>query len=1764
MKKTKSPKQSTRWQVLLCLFFLIPSQLLSQTISSTSTGGTWKTASTWVGGIVPTASNSVVINGPVYVNGDVSCINLTINQAGSLYNDTYYNPTITVTGSLINNGVISNHPTSGYNFYLNLAGNIENNGVWTPKQTSISGSSNQNLKMASGKKFEGYFITTDDVGELILTSNVTFQNNTWDLNNSKIVTNGFKLTTINYQLNNGQIVSNDVMDLNNTGISAMTFNGDYKIDGRLRVRNDNIFNGTATILDSLHNDTYYNPTLTIKGKIINNGTIINHPTSGYNFYLDSYADIENNGQWKPRQTTLSGTGNQALKQSDSKSFQGYFLTTDTIGDVILQSDVLFYGNTWDLKNSRIRTNGFKLKTQNYQLNKGIVVSNETLELKNTAISEMTFNGKYTLDGKIRLQTGNTFNGTATIADTLHNDTYYNPTLTVNGELINNGKIMNHPTSGYNLYLNVNSNIENNGIWIPKQTHLSGKTDQKLKQASGKSFQGYFLTTDTIGEILLDSDVQFTGNTWDMNNCRLKTNGHNLITLNSQLNKGRILSNTRLILKNTNISEMVIDGTYELAGRIRIQSSNIFKGSATVLDTIYNDTYYNPTLTIEGDITNKGTISNHPTSGYRLYVSIFRNLTNNGTWKPQNTTFTGAADKTIKQSATAKFESYFSTTDTICKILLASDIMFKNNTWDMNKSKIHTNGHKLMSDNFLFKNGNVVTNDTLVFYNSKIADMIINGDCKVMGKLWIQNGNKFIGRTTVIDTLYNDIYHNPYLTFSGDLINNGVIANHPTSGYRLNLVLNKNFDNNKKININTITLIGTAERTISGLNAQGIQATVYCDNAITLSGNNFLPNLNFTGNPLATCTIKKDASLTLTSLPNASKIKNFGRISVSSEIDNSTSKTYNYYAASISNNAKSTIEKLTIDNYGNQQHPTASGTLNTWWRLRNNPQLFNDSLNWLKLTYPEDALNGNLEDSIKVFHSPNAGLTWKRIKKNFTIDKANNTVTITKAPSAGHYLLSANALGITSFQPLVESAEPRIGGNSGQLTMHIFGAGLKKNSQVKLRRSGQPDILADSSYLTDIWGESMLARFNLKNKPVGLYDVVIETSGEKTLSLNSHFNIVNGERSEPWSNLNGRDRFLIHRWQTFHIAYGNTSNTDALGTIMVYVVNDLPGLEINFPDINVVLPKSIIALGSDYTRYSELGLYYVSDSLSGYENQKMRIYAFYIPYIAAGTSNSVRVKVKLNGEGSLKMDSWLVDPLFEQIDYNLKSAEPIPSEVRACITAAAMKAWYSGMIGVGSAIVPGLGCWGVIDKVVKPLDYITPESIKPDESKTWGSWLWSGVSIMGSAVQCATSFVPVAGTALNLGIALVNTAIDMKDGYDATEGCWRKFRKKSQGKLNSKGVTSFDPNEIVGPQGFTTDRYISKEGNLNYTIYFENKKTAGASALEVFITDTLDVTKFDLSTFSFTKIAFADTSVKIQEFAKEFRILVDMYPRKNIIVQVHGRLDTITGIISWDFHSLDRITMELTEDPDLGFLAPNVTSPEGEGHVAFSCKLKKTVQHDDLISNRASIVFDFNKAIITNTFTNRIDDRLPVSSVNQLQATQKDSVFTVAWTGNDLGSKISKYHIFVSTNNSDYMLWKVASTASEAKFTGKNGSTYKFYSLATDSIGFSETRKLAADATTTLDIKTNTQLTRSNTSQYTVYPNPAKRNCTLAFNLKTPEWLTISVEDISGRCFKRLETQKFPEGHHDVGLNLEGIPDGMYFIRINNQKKTFYQKIMIKN
>lgn len=143
------------------------------------------------------------------------------------------------------------------------------------------------------------------------------------------------------------------------------------------------------------------------------------------------------------------------------------------------------------------------------------------------------------------------------------------------------------------------------------------------------------------------------------------------------------------------------------------------------------------------------------------------------------------------------------------------------------------------------------------------------------------------------------------------------------------------------------------------------------------------------------------------------------------------------------------------------------------------------------------------------------------------------------------------------------------------------------------------------------------------------------------------------------------------------------------------------------------------------------------------------------------------------------------------------------------------------------------------------------------------------------------------------------------------------------------ISSFDPNfKEVSPDG-----QIAKTQQLDYVIHFQNTGTAAAS--NIFIHDTLDA-NVDMTTFQWTGTSHP------------------MY------YQIDGNRH-----ITFIFAGINL--------PD-----SNSNEPLSHGWVSYRVHPKNTLLAGNKIHNRASIVFDYNAPVLTNTTENIIGENIPTA------------------------------------------------------------------------------------------------------------------------------------------------------------------------------------------
>ena len=294
--------------------------------------------------------------------------------------------------------------------------------------------------------------------------------------------------------------------------------------------------------------------------------------------------------------------------------------------------------------------------------------------------------------------------------------------------------------------------------------------------------------------------------------------------------------------------------------------------------------------------------------------------------------------------------------------------------------------------------------------------------------------------------------------------------------------------------------------------------------------------------------------------------------------------------------------------------------------------------------------------------------------------------------------------------------------------------------------------------------------------------------------------------------------------------------------------------------------------------------------------------------------------------------------------------------------------------------------------------------------------------------------------------------------------WNKNNKDCSPNIlgggTSTSVTSLDPNDIFGYLSETGSKFIADSvARVNYTIEFENDTTfATAAAHTIVIKDTLDNQYFDLAKFMPIGIRIGEHEIFLNEAdvmtknnVTSFVKTIDMRPEINAIAQVDGAFSHNTGIAEWRFTSLDPMTMESTDDLMQGILPVNYNGTSGIGEVMFEIGLKQGKVDGTELKNRASIVFDYEEAILTPTWTNIVDAVPPTSIIDDFEM-ENDTTLRINVNGFDARSGVWKYELYVQ-HGENAPWWKEGETDSTYfDFRFYEDIDYGFCVLATDSAG----------------------------------------------------------------------------------------------------------------
>ena len=704
--------------------------------------------------------------------------------------------------------------------------------------------------------------------------------------------------------------------------------------------------------------------------------------------------------------------------------------------------------------------------------------------------------------------------------------------------------------------------------------------------------------------------------------------------------------------------------------------------------------------------------------------------------------------------------------------------------------------------------------------------------------------------------------------------------------------------------------------------------------------------------------------------------------------------------------------------------------------------------------------------------------------------------------AGAYevrLVSSNTCGIdTAFASLelegLNHFTPASGGNTGFVTMSLHGYGFNSSTVVKLVRAGQPDISSVGNHIAVQNATSADVTFDLNGAQPGLWNVNVNfvTAGEIVIA-ETPFTIEPGDVDYDLTvALIGSP--VIRGSGTYSIQVSNNSNIDAEFIPIEIVLSDTLG--------KIELVKDLITYGIADSLGNDT-LFSFTESLDSGLTYK-RYYNLFLPLVPANSTSDIPIRLILPVGNAGEIEVNLGDPLIidslgmrnlftivesligmdlislddgqnyarDDCDWKVQERQLLRNTTTGLAVAALTLSVIPGLqpiaLLLGSiAALSGMADYmldlkaaektGIFDHKASFIDAVGAFAGPLGEAmnaSNYVSRLISGQVVKSNVKMRATEMTLQSMTPANEASKAAQRALVSATGCKPPKP--GEFYNRNRARTAVSSIGSRDPNEKHGPVGLFGAPYHNSRRIL-YTIFFENVDSASAAAQLVHLIDTLDVSKFDLNTVQLKAISIADSfhvvpADRIGNYYTDlnYTFLGPLTARINFTV------DTLTGVLDCRFLSLDDVTMDFTQDPEAGFLPPNVSPPMGEGFIVFSVDLKEEIGSGVSMSNRASIIFDTNDPIITNTHTHTSDFDRPSSAVGFLPDSSSNLTININWAGSDPTSGIAYHDVYLKEKeDGSWFTLAYHHLGTSTSFTGEWGKQYSFFSLATDLAGNKE-------------------------------------------------------------------------------------------------------------
>jgi subtilase family serine protease len=360
------------------------------------------------------------------------------------------------------------------------------------------------------------------------------------------------------------------------------------------------------------------------------------------------------------------------------------------------------------------------------------------------------------------------------------------------------------------------------------------------------------------------------------------------------------------------------------------------------------------------------------------------------------------------------------------------------------------------------------------------------------------------------------------------------------------------------------------------------------------------------------------------------------------------------------------------------------------------------------------------------------------------------------------------------------------------------------------------------------------------------------------------------------------------------------------------------------------------------------------------------------------------------------------------------------------------------------------------------------------------------------------------------------------------------------------VGAIDPNDITGPAGAGDEHWVATTSELDYLIRFENDPSlATAPAQVVTISHPLDP-NVDPRSFRLGSFGFGSYTFDVPESRSFYAARLDVSERYGVNVDVTAGIDVQAGRAFWSFRSVDPFTGGEPSNPLSGFLPVNDDEGAGEGFARYRIRPVAGAGTGSAVAAVARIVFDANDPLDTPVYVNTLDADPPVSRA-EASPTAAGSEIIVRWSGSDAGSGISRVFLYAADGDGPFQLAGSIGTDSSFVFPGETGSTYHFFTIATDRAGNTEPMKSQAEAVVVVGVEEDE--VPAAFALYPNYPNPFNPTTTIPFDVPVPADVELILYDLLGRRVAMLVSESFAPGHYRLEADLSPYASGVYFYEI---------------